>query len=139
MKTKILLVATATVALMTVSCQNAESPVTGTTKEPTTEVSANTPSIGKDQVQGSWEIISITGEGANFEMLKGIVLKFDLDTLKITQNTNESTATYFIMNGELHYTVKGLNEVVEKISMVDENLQFVNAINQTLTYKKIKN
>lgn len=140
MKTKILMMAIATAALMTVSCNNnTETSTAETSTENSTEITANTPAIGQDQVQGSWELISITGDGANFEMLKGTVLKFELDVLKKTQNTNEEAGIYFIVNGQMHYTPQGLNEVIWKISMVDGNLQLINEINQILTYKKLNN
>jgi hypothetical protein len=130
-------VAIAATELMTVSCnKSAETPSTETTTENVSETTANKPAIEQEQVQGSWELISITGEGANFEMLKGTVLKFDLDKLKKTQNTNDEAGLYYILNGQMHYTPEGLNEVVWKVAMVDGNLLLTNDINQTLTYKK---
>jgi len=134
------MMAIATAALMTVSCNNnTETSTAETTTENSTEIAANAPAIGQDQVQGSWELISITGDGSNFEMLKGTVLNFELDVLKKTQNTNEEAGIYFIVNGQMHYTPQGLNEVICKISMVDGNLQLINEINQILTYKKLNN
>lgn len=137
MKKAKFLAAAAAIAIMAIGCNNAEMPAENTIEETQSETAKNTPSISQDQVQGSWELISITGEGADFEMLKGTVLKFDLDKLKKTQNTNEEVGTFYILNGEMHYTPEGLNEVVWQVSIVDGNLQTVNNINQILTYKKI--
>jgi hypothetical protein len=135
MKTTILMVATAA-AMMTASCNNGEAPATETITKPSTEATANKPSIGQDQVQGSWELFSMIGEGADFEMQKGIVLKFNMDVLKITQNANEKLGVFYIKNKEMYYNAPGMN-VVWKVSIVDGNLQIINEINQTLTYKKI--
>ncbi|MBN2668000.1 MAG: hypothetical protein JXR60_02125 [Bacteroidales bacterium] len=92
--------------------------------------------IDYTDVQGSWELESV--EGTNFEMYKGTVLKFDEDVMYYTQNTNEKMGTFFVKDGELHYTYQGLNEVTEKVSIVDGKLQLINGADQIFTYKKIQ-
>jgi len=98
---------------------------------------ANEESLSSKTVQGEWELIEVNGEGVNFELYKGTVLKFQDDAMYKTQNTNKDMGIFFIKDGVLHWTISGLNEVTFKVVIVDGNLHLTNGINQTFIYKKL--
>ncbi len=96
---------------------------------------ANEAAFSSSDVQGEWKLVEVVG--ANIEMYKGTVLKFDSDVMYKTQNENKQMGIFFIKDFVLNWTPKGLNKVTYKANIVDGKLQLINGADQTFVYKRI--
>ncbi len=96
---------------------------------------ANEKAFSSSNVQGEWELVEVVG--ANIEMYKGTVLKFDSDVMYKTQNENKQMGIFFIKDFVLNWTPQGLNKVTYKANIVDGKLQLINGADQTFVYKRI--
>lgn len=96
---------------------------------------ANEANFSSKHVQGEWELIEV--EGADIEMYKGTVLKFDSDAMYQTQNEEKQMGIFFIKDNLLHWSPQGQDKITYDASLVDGNLHLVSADGQIFIYKKI--
>ena len=114
---------------------HSEQPTSQAEIEAGQQARANEAAFSSSDVQGEWELVEVVG--ADFEMYKGTVLKFDLDALYKTQNENKQMGIFFIKDFVLNWTPQGLNKVTYKANIVDGKLQLINGADQTFIYKRI--